>query len=318
MAKKKPNLNFDFTIINSDDIAKPTLGDVDTGHNIATEVVQQTPFDQDERFSLVKAEQSFTVIKNKLSIMYKNAVALDIKDSDTNTTAMEMLVQCRALIKATDKAKKGIPAYNAAAKFKSGVDTFIREQLKKPIEKIERLINPKIGSYQKAQAELQRRIDQKNAEIERKRVEEETKKAEEIARKAYKKKLEEDAALQKKLNKEADVAGVERVKVDTPEFIEPETIVPSIITPIVKQTEKVMTDQGKATVKSKWICIIINPDKVPRGYCQPNQKSLDAAVEAGARQINGCRIEEKFEPKVRLSSAKKQNMADDNDSFKPL
>ena len=45
---------------------------------------------------------------------------------------------------------------------------------------------------------------------------------------------------------------------------------------------------------------------MPREYCQPNQKVLDAAVEAGIRKINGCKIEEVFEAAVRMSSKRTQ------------
>lgn len=296
-------LNFDFG---------PDTVNRKPAETVSPQIVQQTPFDQDERFSLVKAELSFVAIKDKLALMHKNAHAIDVKDVESNNTAMEMLVQCRAFIKSADKTKDNIPAYKIAAKFKSGVDTFIREQLRKPIEKIESLIKPKVGSYQKAQAELQRRIEQKNAEIERKRVEAENKKIKEAALKAHEKKVKKDEALQQKLNKEADKAGVERVQVDTPEFEEPEAVEPSAITPIVKQTEKVTTAQGTNVIKPRFVCIIIDPDKVPREYCQPNQKALDTAVEAGARSINGCKIEEKFEAKVRISSVKKSQMFGDD------
>jgi len=293
------SLNFDF---GDDNIGKPDTANRKGRNETNAQVVNQTPFDQDERFSLVKAELSFVAIKNKLADMDKKAKALEVKDDNTNATAMEMLVQCRALIKATNKAKTGIPAYSAAAKFKSGVDTFIRDQLRKPIEKIERLINPKVGSYQKAQAELRRRIEQKKADEERERIAKETKEAEEKAEKAHAKKLKEDAELQERLNKEADDAGVERVKVDTPELVVPETIIPSTVTPIIKKTEKISTKQGTSVIKARWICKVNEPDKVPREHCVPDQKSLDVAVEAGAREIPGCYIYEKFEAKVRISS----------------
>lgn len=293
-------LNFDFssnrTAANSSFVPPATTKEPEA------EVVNQTPFDQDERFSLVKAELSFVAIKDKLFEMDKKAKALDVKDDGTNTTAMEMLVQCRALVKVTDKAKEGIPAYIAAAKFKSGMDTFIREGIKKPIERIERLINPKVGSYQKAQAELKRRIAQKEAKEEADRVAKTAKEANEKAKKELEKKTKEAEELQKKLNKEADKAGVLRVQVNMPEIEIPEVVAPSGVAPIVKQTEKVKTGQGTSTIKSSWVCVVEDPFKVPRKYCVPDQKLLDVATEGGTREIPGCRIEEKFEAKVRISS----------------
>jgi len=322
MAKKTDtplNFNFDTGVPETSDSDIKKMSTVDKEFSRPSpELVNQTPFDRDERFSLIKAESSFVEIKNTLLSMHKNAQTIDVKDPISNNTAMEMLVQCKALVKMADKIKNNIPAYNAAAEFKSGVDTFVREQLRKPIEKIESLINPKVSSYQRAQAELQRRIAQKQAEEEAKRIAEEVKKAEAEAKRIYEQKLKDAEELQKRLNKEADKAGVERVHVETPEFIEPEvSIAPSLVTPIVKQTEKVTTDQGKATVTSKWVCVVIDSDKVPREYCMPDQKALDNAVESGIREISGCKIEEKFEAKVRMSSKRSGNPfgSDNNESF---
>ena len=307
------DLNFNF-----DSGVSDTVEDHIDTETIEPEIVNHTPFDKDDRFSIVKAEQSFAVIKNQLDTMGIKAKVLEVKDNDTNTTAMEMLVQCRALVKASGNARKSIPAYKTASEFKSGVDTFIREQLKKPIEAIERLINPKVSSYQKAQAELQRRIEQKKAAEEADRIAEATKKATEEADRIYKQKIKDAEELQQSLNKEADGAGVERVQVNVPEFEEPETVIPSGIAPIVKQTEKVKTGQGSSTIKSSWVCIVDEPLKVPRKYCTPSQKLLDAAVEEGERNIPGCRIEEKFEAKVRMSSKRTDNIFgsdEDNKSF---
>jgi len=314
------NFNFDTGVPekSNSDIKKINIVNTES-YQPTPEIVSHTPFDRDERFSLIKAESSFVEIKNTLLSMHKNAQTIDVKDPISNNTAMEMLVQCKALVKMADKIKNNIPAYKTAAEFKSGVDTFVREQLRKPIEKIESLINPKVSSYQRAQAELQRRIDQKAAEAESQRIAAATKIAEAEAKRIYEQKLKDAEELQKRLNKEADKAGVERVHVETPEFIEPEiSIAPSLVTPIVKQTEKVTTDQGKATVTSKWVCVIVNPDKVPREYCMPDQKALDNAVESGIREISGCKIEEKFEAKVRMSSKRSVSpfgSGDDNESF---
>jgi hypothetical protein len=49
----------------------------------------------------------------------------------------------------------------------------------------------------------------------------------------------------------------------------------------------------------------------------PDQKALDNAVESGIREISGCKIEEKFEAKVRMSSKRSGNPfgGDNNESF---
>jgi hypothetical protein len=54
------------------------------------------------------------------------------------------------------------------------------------------------------------------------------------------------------------------------------------------------------SVKLKWKGIIINPSEVPREYCSPDQKLIDAAVDGGMREILGVRIEEVPEGRLRV------------------
>ena len=60
------------------------------------------------------------------------------------------------------------------------------------------------------------------------------------------------------------------------------------------------TAEGAAFTKDKWKCRITNPDLVPRQFCAPVQKLLDAEVKAGVRQIDGCEITEELELNVKI------------------
>ena len=130
----------------------------------------------------------------------------------------------------------------------------------------------------------------------------------------HQKDLQEAEDLQAKLNKDADEAKVDRVDVPIPE--KPEDVEPIIEppAPVVEKIDKVKTQHGSAKVESTWICEIIDPDKVPRKWCVPDQKLLDKAVKDGNRIIAGCKIYESFETKVRLAHQTKQtSLYDDED-----
>ena len=282
-------LNFDFSNLENPQASAPI-----------TEVVDQTPFDQ---FDLVRAQNfdKFVEIKNNLATMRTRAKSLEIKTEADNTTALEMRVQIKALIKTAGETLDKYGPYHKAAEFKTSMDRFLRENFKKPLEALDGMIVPKINFYQRSQAELRRRIDAKNAEA-----------AAKLAKADAEKKAKEDAArqekerqdaidLQAKLNLEADNAEVERVQVPIPEFIAPDALPPAPEVPVTPRSEKVIADHGTAKIEVVWVCNIIDPDKVPREYCMPDIDKLDKAVEAGVREIPGCKIEESFDQKIRLS-----------------
>ena len=52
------------------------------------------------------------------------------------------------------------------------------------------------------------------------------------------------------------------------------------------------TSEGSSFAKFKWTCKVVDPDKVPREYCEPSQKLLDAAMKGGLRSIEGCVIDQ--------------------------
>ena len=282
-------LNFDF------DDPKPNQ------EHAEAEVVEITPFDQFD-LTRVEKEDSFLTIKQKIGEMESKAVDLKVTDDSTFKTAMEMLVQLRSLEKMADDFKKNHSLFKKIAQFKNGFDRLIRENIKNTTHKISEILSPKIGFYQKTQAEIQRRKAQKEAEEAAKKAREE---AESLAKQQREREEADRQAaidLQAKLNLEADDAGVERVSVPIPE-VSNEPIVPIIpdTTVVTQKSEKIVIDGGSAKIEAVWVCKIIDTITVPRQYCMPDQKLLDRAVESGIREIPGCLIEESFDPKVRLS-----------------
>ena len=276
------------------------------------EVVEATPFD---KFDLAKAKNtdSFLTIMAKIVKMRKQAIALKITDENSNTKALEMLVQIKAMVKGADEAKKSLDAYKEASKFKNGLDKFVLEQIKKPLEGLNPIIKPKVGVYQQSQAEIKRRIAQKEAAKAAAKAKTEAEAAKKERKETEEKDRQDAIDLQAKLNLEADDAGVERVSVPIPEVSEEQIlpVVPEI--PVTQKSTKVVADYGTAKIESIWVVNVVDPDKVGRQYCSPDMAKLDAAVEAGMREIYGCEIVESFDPKIRLS--KKQKAKDINFEF---
>jgi len=298
------DLNFDFNDPKPEGPPNTESGEGETTSNAKqVEVVDSTPFDQFD-LKKVEGENSFLVIKQKITEMELKATELKIVDDSTFKTAMEMLVQLRALEKMADDFKKNHAVFKRIAQFKNGFDKLIRENIKNVTKKISATLSPKIGFYQKTQAELARKKAAKKAEEDAKAA------TEEAERLAKEKKENEEADrqdaidLQAKLNLEADEAGVGRVSVPIPEVSDEPVIpiVPEI--PVTQKSEKVITDHGAAKIKSVWVVKITDPDKIGRQFCSPDQKKLDAAIEAGVREIYGCVVEESFDPKIRLSKKK--------------
>ena len=50
------------------------------------------------------------------------------------------------------------------------------------------------------------------------------------------------------------------------------------------------TDYGTTSVRTVWKVEVIDPTQVPSNYLVPDLKALQAAVDAGARKIEGCNV----------------------------
>jgi hypothetical protein len=127
------------------------------------------------------------------------------------------------------------------------------------LDKAESTAKVKIGQYQ-ARVEMERREREKKAR-------------------------EEAAKLQEAVNRESKEKGIEA---------------PVVVTPVVQEKPRVTrTEAGSAYQVKRTVCRIVNPDEVPREYCEPVQRLLDNAVKMGCREIKGCVIEEITETRFR-------------------
>jgi len=291
----KKNLNFDFS-------SPPPPPKEEKP--VDAEVVESTPFDT---FDLVAAQKhaSFVEIQDKLTDMRQQVAVLKITDDASSQKAMEMQVQLKVLVKSATESKQNLASYKTAADFKNGMDKFVREHLVQPLESLDNQIKPKIRAYQLSVAELERRKAAKEAaevaEKARKEAEEKAK----ADKDSQEKERQEAIALQQKLNLEADEADVPRVQVPIPEAVEQPVMPLAPEVPAMPQQKKVVTDHGSAKTEMVWVCIIKNPDDVPRLYCSPDQDKLDDAVERGVREIPGCEIIQEPITRIRVSRKRK-------------
>lgn len=275
------------------------------------EVVNETPFDPKLPYVLLdidEAKKGFVQLKSTMNQLIEAANLLRVEDKQSNEQANQMLIQCRQITKAVAKAKETMSEYKKAATFKNNMDKFIRELFTANITKIEKqILAPKISQFHKAEAEIARREAEKKAKEEAERQKAEFEKAEKERIEREKKEREEALARQAKLDQQAKDADVEPVQIEIPE-VDEQIKVPDeteFQPPVLDSgDQKVQTDAGSATIKSKWVCKIINSDKVPREYCVPDQKLLNNAVKSGIRNISGCEINEEFESRVRVKSTK--------------
>ena len=86
--------------------------------------------------------------------------------------------------------------------------------------------------------------------------------------------------------------------------IEDETLAATAPTPqaplMTERQEIIRTPEGSSYTKFVWKFRIIDPDKVAREFCSPDDKKLAAFVKGGGRQADGIIIEEVAQPVTRV------------------
>jgi hypothetical protein len=61
------------------------------------------------------------------------------------------------------------------------------------------------------------------------------------------------------------------------------------------------TDAGTTSLRKTWTFEVVDAEKVPPIYLMVDTKKLQAAVDAGAREIEGCNVFERESLTVRTS-----------------
>ena len=196
--------------------------------------------------------------EQEVALMVQRSRAITIiKDQDTNSLAVTMGLQAKKLAKNLETLRKYyVEPHN---KFLRTVNNFFKRYTD-PLTEIEKTLGRKVGAYRQLQENERRRQEAEAAAATRE--------------------------LQKKLEEEAAQAAAQ----DKP--FEPVTVVAPILPEVAKVTR---TEEGAASQRRKWVCVVVNADLVPREYCAPVQTLLNKAVtEGGVREIPGCEIKEEF------------------------
>ena len=245
-------------------------------------------------FDLAPVSLSLLPYQKHIALMTQEARSIVVTDGNSLAVAVDAVGRNKEKWKALETARKGfVEPYNAHVKKINN----LFHALQDPLLSNEKIINTeqtKFGLLQKQERERreaeareeQRRLQaQLDAEARAQREE-----AERKVREANEKlKAEKDEATRAALEKE----------------IADETLAANIPTPqaapiVIEKPEVVRTAHGSSYMKFKWVCRIIDPDKVARQFCDPSEKKLADFVKGGGRQADGCVIEEVAIPVTRV------------------
>jgi flagellar biosynthesis GTPase FlhF len=247
-------------------------------------------------YSLDIIRPRFDDYKSEASRIASEAKGLTVQDDESLNIAVALGGNAKKIAKAIDTQRKAI--IQEPAEFVKGVNA-ICKQITESLDEAERITKAKIGQHQariemerrkqeeaarKAAAELQAKLQAEADEANRKAREEAARIAEEEARKRKASEAEIEAARK---------AAAEEAK-------KHEIEAPTVMAPIIPEQQKIVrTESGSSYQVSRWVCAVVNPDAVPRQYCEPAKRLLDDAVKMGVREIAGCKIEEIMETRFR-------------------
>ena len=196
-------------------------------------------------------QKYFDQYKPQLAELEKQANELKVIDNETFQISVDGAATAKGLIKAIDgkKAEQTGPFREFINKVNNAAKFFTD-----PFKNIAETFSKKGGEYQYqlqlAERKRQKAIDEANKE------------------------------LQKKLDKQAEKDGVEKVTVVPVTAPKPKTVI--------------HTAGGHSQhLRTQWVGEIEDPKKVPKEYCVPDQKLINQAVKMGVREIPGVKIYEK-------------------------
>ncbi len=226
--------------------------------------------------------------------LLKAAQNLTVTDEASYKIAVSQVAETKRLIKELDLSYRGFvtPYNNHVAAMRNlykrltehlkSTDEILRQKMKAQLQKEKLERQRKEAEQREANRRLQERLD---AEAKAQREQAAT-----VIQEAQEK-LEQETDPDARATLERTIAE-ENVVLETP--------APVVAPVAIEKPTITRTAEGAAFTKDKWKCRITNPDLVPRQYCAPVQKLLDADVKAGVRQIDGCEITEELELNVKI------------------
>ncbi len=203
---------------------------------------------------------------DKVSALQKEVGNFKITNPETRSKASEFLSRVKNGFNWLEsKRKELVTPFNAeVSKINSDFKT-----ITEPLSKLESIIKNELSRDFKEQ-------EAKRIEAERKAREEEAKK---LA------KLEKDLNSKNELIKAAAESRADAIMTQTEVAIEQSAPV-----------SKIFTSSGTTTFRKVWKWEVEDIDKVPKAYFTLNEKSINASVKHGLREIPGIRIYEDVQP----------------------
>jgi hypothetical protein len=220
---------------------------IKNGDGAPAEIVPATATDP---FDLDRAKQSFVIFEAKINDWARSVKNADIKNQMDAGLFTDTIGKAKSLVKQLQSERKRITAraYN----------------FYKDVMGLERYYGDMIESTIIKPANLKLSFYFKQIEIERQKAEKAAQKA------AAKKQIE--------LDKIAEAAGVDKVKLDKP---------------IIKDSKpKITGESASAHVKKTFIYTIHNFEKIPRSFLMVDDKAIKRAIKNGERMIPGLVISE--------------------------
>lgn len=244
-------------------------------------------------FDLSPIALTLVPYERHVALMVAEARGITVTDTTSQKTAVSAESRNKKLFKDLETARKSfVQPYNDHVKKINN----LFKTLTDPLGQNEATIKAERGKYE-YQLELERRRKEAEAREEQRRLQakldaearEQRLEAERKAREAAEKlKAETDEATRIALEKE----------------IEEETLAAAAPTPqaplMTERQETIRTTEGSSYTKFVWKFRIIDPDKVVREFCSPDDKKLAAFVKGGGRQADGIIIEEVAQPVTRV------------------
>ena len=282
--------------MNDDGLFALDLGAEPEPEAVEPQVVEALSVPAIPKMDIQPVALSLVPYENLVKLMVQEAREITVTDAESNTKASAVLGRHTRIFKELEEAEKSFTKpytdhVNQIRNLFRGLSDELLKEWTERGKKLTRgsiiLIKQQMANYelalrlerQKEEARLreeQRQLQEKlNAEARAQREE-----AERKAREAEEKlKTEKDEAARALLE--------QTVAEETAAAAAP---TPQAPPPVLESRSATRTSEGTSFAKFKWVCKVVNPDKVPREYCEPSQKLLDAAMKGGLRSIAGCDI----------------------------
>lgn len=245
-------------------------------------------------FDLATITLSLVPYEHHVALMSQEALSIIVTDPASQKLAVSAESRNKKLYKDLEVARKAAVApYNEHVNqinriFKTLTAPLAQNQatIKLARSKYEHQLElerrRRLAEQREEQRKLQARID---AEARNQRLEAERKAREAREALELEQDLERRAALEKEIEEETAAAAAPT---------------PQVAPMVAEKPTVVRTAEGSSYTKFVWKCRVVAPDLVPRQYCEPATKLLDAAVRGGHRNIPGCEITEEAVPVTKV------------------